>query len=813
MKLWSRLGKVKVFLIVMVVGAVSILTVGQAQAAYFSGYPNNSPDPGLNPSIRHILINSSHGKSATLTLKVYYNKNLTLPEGAYDQIVMYDPGLYGGTGDVSTKCTILDAVSYNTQVLSVSGSIAGIYNWSMGTLNANQLCQNGATPPGTGAYKDVKGKIWPVATNAFQIPWNVVNSAPVRPESDMKEVIVTFQLADPGGYHDATAGDSGEITVSFQVASVYGRLASTMAIGGKNNAVVPRQGGGPDSSMNATYSFGSPCNQQEYNNPSWQPLTVYDLDSNKSGFYVEESVKYPNGTYSGWNRLQRDQYSSPSGTATGRFPPEGWNSSNSAWYSYKAEASNASVYIKMYPQNRYRLTLFGLRHLGNVQGLGNNYAFVGVPGDMIFGDPTFSCPYYNLTPNIAIGIDRFTGQANIPIGADISQGSADDPVGENHNWFVTKAVFKAPINRGAVALSDDEPCTYFNKKSSNALRHGVCEEAIGGGKIYPGSGNYFGTRPTGNIPLGYYICYMTSVQNPTSRSDDDSKWRHSDIKCAQSVAIPKLQVHGGDLRVASDSNCTAKKGFINTSMSRIDGRHYGSWSEFASFSQCSDSNFTTGAELESGQASVTPIDPYHGLTFANGGGSYGSYSTDTNIVRGVQPITDCPASVPSDHRFSSFGAFKLSVDEGNVAGSYCVGNSSSNLNVDSDVKLTGKPSGIKQIPQVILIGKDINIHEGVSRLDAWLLASGDLNTCTNSTNNRNATLKSTVCNNQLVINGPVYTNKLYPDRTFGSRDENDKAKAGEVFNLPASTSIWLYNQSKTSGAIDTVSLKELPPRY
>ena len=420
---------------------------------------------------------------------------------------------------------------------------------------------------------------------------------------------------------------------------------------------------------------------------------------------------------------------------------------------------------------------------------------------------------YNLTPNIAIGIDRFTGQANIPIGADISQGSADDPVGENHNWFVTKAVFKAPINRGAVALSDDEPCTYFNKKSSNALRHGVCEEAIGGGKIYPGSGNYFGTRPTGNIPLGYYICYMTSVQNPTSRSDDDSKWRHSDIKCAQSVAIPKLQVHGGDLRVASDSNCTAKKGFINTSMSRIDGRHYGSWSEFASFSQCSDSNFTTGAELESGQASVTPIDPYHGLTFANGGGSYGSYSTDTNIVRGVQPITDCPASVPSDHRFSSFGAFKLSVDEGNVAGSYCVGNSSSNLNVDSDVKLTGKPSGIKQIPQVILIGKDINIHEGVSRLDAWLLASGDLNTCTNSTNNRNATLKSTVCNNQLVINGPVYTNKLYPDRTFGSRDENDKAKAGEIFNLPASTSIWLYNQSKTSGAIDTVSLKELPPRY
>lgn len=418
---------------------------------------------------------------------------------------------------------------------------------------------------------------------------------------------------------------------------------------------------------------------------------------------------------------------------------------------------------------------------------------------------------YNLTPNIAIGIDRFIEQADIPLTANISQAPADDLVGENHNWFVTKAVFKAPINTSAVALSDDEPCTYFNKKSPE-LREGVCEEAIGGGKIYPGSISYSGTRPTGNVPFGYYICYMTSVQNPTSQSDDDSKWRHSDIKCAQSVAIPKLQVHGGDLRVASSSSCTAKSGFINTSMSRIDGRFYGSWSEFASFSQCSDTNFTTGAKLEGGQASVTPIDPYHELTFANDG-SYGNYSTDYNIVRGVQPITDCPASVPTGHRYNSFGDFKAAVDEGNVAGSYCVGNSGSDLNIDSNVVLKSDPGGIKQIPQVILIGRNINIRDTVSRLDAWLLASNDLNTCVNSSNNRNTYLKSSVCNNQLVINGPVYTNKLYSDRTYGSRSGSTKSKAGEVFNLPASTSIWLYNQSKTSGAIDTVSLKELPPRY
>jgi hypothetical protein len=420
---------------------------------------------------------------------------------------------------------------------------------------------------------------------------------------------------------------------------------------------------------------------------------------------------------------------------------------------------------------------------------------------------------YDLTPNISIGIDKFTGEANIPLSANISTRPADDPVGENHNWFVTKAVFSSPIDTNAVALSDREPCTFFNGKSPGS-QIGVCQEAIGGGKVYPGESSWHGTRPTDSIPFGSYICYMTSIRNPTSRADDDTKWRHSDIKCAQSVAKPKLQVHGGDLRVASSSGCNPadKKGFINTSMSRIDGRYYGSWSEFASFSQCTDTNFTTGAKFEGGQPSFGSIVPYHELTFANDG-SYGNYSTDYNIVRGVQPITDCPASVPTDHRYNSFGDFKAAVNAGNVAGSHCVGNSGSDLNIDSNVVLKSDPGSVKQIPQVILIGRSINIRDTVSRLDAWLIASNDLNTCVNSSNNRNTHLKSSVCNNQLVINGPVYTNKLYPDRTYGSRDDDDKSKAGEVFNLPASTSIWLYNQSKTSGAIDTVSLKELPPRY
>ncbi len=166
------------------------------------------------------------------------------------------------------------------------------------------------------------------------------------------------------------------------------------------------------------------------------------------------------------------------------------------------------------------------------------------------------------------------------------------------------------------------------------------------------------------------------------------------------------------------------------------------------------------------------------------------------------------------------------------------GGTNGTLTINGNVTLdSAKKENIYELPQVVIyVDGNIAIDPSVTRLDAWLIATGDIDTCkgwvaanpdegkqgteTRSLNrNANAT-----CDNQLQINGPVIANSVKLHRTFGADNlvsytgshgaKSEKNVSSEVFNLSALTYLWSFAQAgRYQSSYTDVYSRELAPRY
>lgn len=164
--------------------------------------------------------------------------------------------------------------------------------------------------------------------------------------------------------------------------------------------------------------------------------------------------------------------------------------------------------------------------------------------------------------------------------------------------------------------------------------------------------------------------------------------------------------------------------------------------------------------------------------------------------------------------------------------------SAGDVTIDDDITLLDKTiSSVYNVPQVIIYAKgNINISPNVSRIDAWLISEGTIDTCADSgwtektearVKDYNETSPLVVCQEQLVVNGPVFAKNLTTQRTFGASkgisntDPEDwnftadpRANSGEVFNLSADSYLWAYAQAgKLDSSYTEAYSRELPPRY
>ena len=259
---------------------------------------------------------------------------------------------------------------------------------------------------------------------------------------------------------------------------------------------------------------------------------------------------------------------------------------------------------------------------------------------------------------------------------------------------------------------------------------------------------------------------------------------------------------------------------------------YGSWGEYGIIAN-GKADSASGAGLSSsfnGRSGVTPRD-YNKLTFANIP-KYGNFSSTS--------------SVPDNFTLPSVGGTRGSIS-GNVdvnslaSGEYNAGNvtlTGSKLSVGKSIVI--KSSGVvrisgdllytdtndvRQLPQLIIYAKNIIIEPSVGEVNAWLITQKDgyVSTCgvVISAGGWLSGVSESSCGKQLKVNGPIKTGHLFLRRTYGGKHassaKNDPnmhpGTPAEIINLRADTYIWAYNNYRNTGAISTMNVRELPPRY
>ena len=125
---------------------------------------------------------------------------------------------------------------------------------------------------------------------------------------------------------------------------------------------------------------------------------------------------------------------------------------------------------------------------------------------------------------------------------------------------------------------------------------------------------------------------------------------------------------------------------------------------------------------------------------------------------------------------------------------------------------------LTDIPQVVIIAKNILIADSVENVDSWLITTGTgtdgrINTCGAGGVTEATTISAGNCFRPLLMNGPIVANHLVMRRTGGAGPGTQAGNPAEVFNLRADAFIWSTSYSTGTGRIPTVSTKELPPRF
>ena len=324
-----------------------------------------------------------------------------------------------------------------------------------------------------------------------------------------------------------------------------------------------------------------------------------------------------------------------------------------------------------------------------------------------------------------------------------------------------------------------------------------------------------------NFNVGDHICYVLTV-NPHSNSDSGSKASNPSIPpsppavCVVIGKKPKTQVWGGDLFVG---------GFVKASQSVKNSSLFGSWSEYGILAGKTITGAGSGAAFANGglaDGGSTSACKYSNLSFANtpsgsscsgtGIGNYTNMPTIPNVEASFPGGLAMPATTTTSISSGIYTAGDITLEAGNLdLGKSVIIKSTGTVRINGNQTYNPGPyTSISQIPQLVIIANKIIINNNTTQVDAWLIAkndnkSGEIYTCEVVGD------KSDKCNQQLIVNGPVMTNKLYLYRTFGATADKPGDPA-EIFNLRADAYLWSMNRAISSGRIQTVYTTELPPR-
>lgn len=551
---------------------------------------------------------------------------------------------------------------------------------------------------------------------------------------------------------------------------------------------------------NYNLSFGTPCTVSANTRVS---AYIYDGDNNSTG-----SITRIQG-----NRRFTVQVRD---VTTGAFvtvsPSGSENNLGTAAYTFTVQ-----------PKHKYQFIV------NNVYS--NNVLQFKLPYDSI--ESLTDCNY-SLTPSSTTGptiAEPASGQVT-STGYVTNGGTA---ISTAVNWQYTRCAVAPGANPAQYAKAADN--TSNGVVTYNALG-ASCQQVGNGTRTFERglSTVTTDTQPMPDIAPGSRICYIMSVNPPTNTSATNV-WRHATPSCVLVGKKPKVHVTGGDLWVgrqfAGVTGAVPVSG-IQTSLTMKD-RTYGSWSEYGAFATGTIVGLGSGSAYAGGAESTLTTCDAASLTFANTAntnpcsavtavlGGYRSNQTIPNVAGAFVTNGSTPVLSGTQSLSGLNGLYRasgnLTISGGSIARgqSVIINAPGATVTIDGNITYDAAPlTSIDQIPQVVIIAGNINIRGAgaagaVSNVDAWLIASGTVNTCYDA--GTMTTLTINVCATPLTINGPVMATNLLLWRTAGSGSGAASGDPAEVINLRPDAYLWGIYQGSKSGRLETTYERELPPRF
>jgi len=459
----------------------------------------------------------------------------------------------------------------------------------------------------------------------------------------------------------------------------------------------------------------------------------------------------------------------------------------------------------------------------------------------------FACVYvpYNYTLTPTVSVDKgsvIEAPTSVTVTPDVSNSGPTKS--RSTQWQLTRIDIRSgnaiPRPTGGASAVAQGPCSFFTGPGA------TCRVLQRGNSVFNANGSTAGdalneaAEQINELPVGSKVCFSLSVQPVSSSS---TNWSHSAPICLTVAKRPKVQVLGSDLIVGRASPYNPSKVsqvVTSTSYSNTTSRYYGSWSEYAIIPSGTVKGMASGAMYVDGTM-ASSLCSLSVLTISNNNGTgcqatnigrYVSGSIAPNIASRFPATRAITGGSVNLRDLTSAKSYSINNSTLNISSSQPIGSDgagkgkwvvindaeatvriTSNINYD-----TAGMTALDDIPQIVIIARNIIIDASVTNVDAWLIATGTgaegyINTCGTIPANAPGTINSNNCEKPLTINGPLLANKLYMYRTGGAGVGAAAGDPSEVFNLRADAYLWASAYSSSNGRLPTASTKELPPRF
>lgn len=280
---------------------------------------------------------------------------------------------------------------------------------------------------------------------------------------------------------------------------------------------------------------------------------------------------------------------------------------------------------------------------------------------------------------------------------------------------------------------------------------------------------------------------------------------------------------------------------VETDTTVADNRNlYGSWSEYMAISadvMTKAQAIASGSSLSRGRRTDAPND-----YICNAISSPWSTASPLTVANVRCELGGAGSGLNSSSFRTRLAAYLQTLADNPMPGVEVRNYGNDDVKIEQNIINEGTYT-LRTLPQTIIFANNVYISGNVDRIDAWIIATGTVNTCAEfsegagvagnvqniGTSSDGVGRTGDACTKQLVFNGPVIAKNLELKRSFGADPQakmtqgwnlsgwteySVRESSAEIFNLRADAYLWAYAQAgRYASSYSEAYSRELAPRY